>query len=349
MSFKISLVVDPARLPSTNPQDLLKCVKATGAEVSMYTSAQTEEELMSICHDADYVITFLGFFHFTPRVLRGLPKCRFLQTLSIGYDAIDVKVATEQGIGIVNLRGYCAEELAEHAMALMLACTRWIVLLNNSVKAGGPIPRPDYESDRHMSILKGKTLGLIGFGIAGRLMVPKGRGFEMNILAYDPYVDRDEFEKLNVNKVSLERLLEESDFISIHANLTEDSRHLIGLEQFKKMKRNAYIVNTARGGIIDEQALCTALSEGYIAGAGLDVTDPEPVPADSPLSKFDNVILTGHRAGSSLESYIIWGKQPAEEVSRIMRGEWPLGLVNPEVKDRYIAKWGKMSESRDAR
>lgn len=340
MSFTVTLVV-PARLPSGNPQDLLKCVRTTGAEVYMYMSVQSEEELISICHDADYIITFLGFFPFTPKVLRGLPKCRFLQTLSIGYDAIDVKVATEQGIGIVNLRGFCAEELAEHTMALILACARWIVVLHDRVKMGRGADAVSDEAEQHMSILKGKTLGLIGFGNAGRAMVPKAKGFEMRILAYDPYVEKSSCEKLNVKKASLDKLLEKSDFISIHANLTPENRHLVGLEQFKKMKRSAFIINTARGAIIDERALYSALSEGYIAGAGLDVTDPEPVALDSPLLKFDNVILTGHHAGVSPESKAASATQSAEEVSRVMRGKWPFGLVNPEVKEKYIAKWGQ--------
>jgi D-3-phosphoglycerate dehydrogenase len=340
MSFKVTLVV-PAKFPSGNPQDLLKCVRTTGAKVSMYTSVQSEEELISICYDADYIITFLGFFPFTPTVLRGLPKCRFLQTLSIGYDAIDVKVATEQGIGIVNLRGFCAEELAEHAMALMLACARWIVVLHNRVKMGKRVSPASDEAEQHMSILKGKTLGLIGFGNAGRAVVPKAKGFEMRILAYDPYIDESSCEKLNVKKASLDKLLEESDFISIHANLTPENRHLIGLEQIKKMKRSAFIINTARGAIIDEKALYGALSEGYIAGVGLDVTDPEPIAFDSPLLKFDNVILTGHHAGFSPESKAASATQSAEEVSRVMHGEWPFGLVNLEVKEKYIAKWGQ--------
>jgi D-3-phosphoglycerate dehydrogenase len=340
MSFKVTLIV-PARLPSGNPQDVLKCVRATGAEVSMYMNVQSEEELMSICLDADYIITFLGFFPFTPTVLRGLPKCRFLQTLSIGYDAIDVKVATEQGIGIVNLRGFCAEELSEHAMALMLACARWIVVLNHWVKIGGRVSPSSDEAEQHMNILKGKTLGLIGFGNAGRAMVPKAKGFEMRILAYDPFVEKSSCEKLNVRKVSLDELLEESDFISIHANLTPENKNLLGPEQFKKMKRSAFIINTARGAIIDERALYSALSEGFIAGAGLDVTDPEPVALDSPLLKFDNVILTGHHAGDSPESKAASATQSAEEISRVMRGEWPFGLVNLEVKEKYIAKWGR--------
>jgi D-3-phosphoglycerate dehydrogenase len=237
--------------------------------------------------------------------------------------------------------------LAEHAFALMMASARFVVVLNNAAKAGGPIPRPTNEPGQYMTILRKKTLGLIGFGRAGRLLVPKARGFEMNVLAYDPYIDDKWFEKLNVKKVSLDQLLKESDFISIHANLTEESRHLIGLEQLKKMKPQAFIVNTSRGGIIDEQALCAALSERMIAGAGLDVVEVEPVRADNPLSKFNNVILTGHRAGSSRESSIIWGIRPAEEVSRIMRGEWPYGLVNLEVKEKYTKKWGKMNEPGD--
>jgi D-3-phosphoglycerate dehydrogenase len=343
VGFKVTLVVNPAILNKDLPEN----IKATGAESAMYQSAKTEEELLSICQDADYIITHQGFFPFTPKVFKGLPKCRFLHTLSIGYDALDVGVATEQGIGVVNLRGFSSEELAEHAVALMLACTRGIVMLNNRVKSGKTMPLVGYEAGQQMSILKGKTLGLIGFGNAGRAVVPKARGFEMSILAFDPYIDESLFQKLNVEKVSLDRLLEESDFISIHANLTPENRHLIGLEQFKKMKRTAIIINTARGAIIDEPALCTALTEGYLAGAGLDVTDPEPVSADSPLMKFDNVILTGHHAGNSRESNAALAVLPVKEVSRVMRGEWPFGLVNPAVKEKYVAKWGKMREPTD--
>lgn len=346
MSFKVVMVVNPLMLVKDLPDN----VRATGVDFSMYTTAENEDELLSVCRNADLIITHQGFFPFTPKVFRGLPKCKFLLTLSIGYDALDVGVATEQGIGIVNLRGFCVEELAEHAMALMLACARWIVILHSRVKTGEKLPPPTGgKVGQYMTILKGKTLGLIGFGGAGRAMVPKARGFEMRILAYDPYADQGSFEELKVENVSLDKLLEESDFISIHASLTPESRHLIGLEKFKKMKRSAYIVNTARGGIIDQKALYTALSEGYLAGAGLDVTDPEPVPVDSPLLKFENVILTGHRAGSSTEVDVAWATRPVEELLRVRRGEWPLGLVNPEVKGKYIEKWGQMSEPGDSK
>ena len=344
MGLKVAMVVNPQMLVKSMPIN----VEKTGAEVSVYNTAESEDDLISICSDADCIITHQGFFPFTPKVFQSLPKCKFLITASIGYEALDVAAATEHGIGIVNLPGFCSEELAEHAMSLMLASARFVVQLNNAVKAGGPIPRPAREPEEYMTILRKKTLGLIGFGYAGRLMVSKARGFEMDVLAFDPYVDVNVFKQMDVKQVDLDTLLENSDFISVHASLTEESRHLIGIEQFKKMKPKAFIVNTSRGGIIDEEALCAAISEKYIAGAGLDVTEKEPVPADSPLYKYKNIILTGHRAGSSRECTVTWGLQPAEEVVRIIRGEWPFGLVNPEVKEKYVQKWGQLKEPGDA-
>jgi D-3-phosphoglycerate dehydrogenase / 2-oxoglutarate reductase len=339
MAFKVAMVMyRPMIVP-----EMLGHVKSTGAEISMNTDADTEEKLISLCADADCVITNQSYFPFTPKVFREMQKCRFLITASIGYDALDIASATELGIGIVNLRGFCSEELAEHAMALMLSCSRYIGVQNTRIKSGRPAVRQTDRAGQHMTILKNKTLGIIGFGNAGKALVPKARGFEMNILAYDPFIDVKWFEKFQVTPVSLDKLLEESDFIAIHADLNSTSLHMIGLDQFKKMKPGAFIVNTARGPIIDEKALLTAISEDYIAGAGLDVTDPEPMRSDNPLLKFDNVIFTGHRAGSSIESRVIWGIRPAEEVARIMRGEWPIGLVNPEVKEKYIARWGPMS------
>lgn len=343
MGFKVTLVVNPAILN----KDLPGNIAATGVESAMYQKVKDEEELLSMCQDADYIITHQGFFPFTPKVFRGLPKCRFVHTLSIGYDAFDVGVATEQGIGIVNMRGFSSEELAEHAMALMLALARGVVTLNNRVKGGVTMPLVSFEAGQNMTILKGKTLGLIGFGNAGRGLVPKAKGFEMRILAIDPYIDDDTFRKFDTEKVGLDRLLAESDFISIHSNLTPENRHLLGLEQFKKMKPTACIINTARGGIINELELCTALAEGYIAGAGLDVNDPEPITADSPLMKMDNVILTGHHAGNSRESNAALATLPVKEVERVRRGEWPFGLVNPAIKEKFVAKWGEMRDPTD--
>ena len=340
MNFKVVMVFDPTKVP----KDFSERIMGTGAEFFIYPDLKTEAEVLSACRDADYIMTVVRLYPFTSTVLRGLKKCRFIQTLGVGYEAIDLKVASELGIGVIHLRGFCNEELAEHAMALMLSCARWIVGLHNRVKIGNPVGSATAEAFQHMSILKGKILGIIGFGNAGRALVPKAKGFEMKVLAYDRYVPRMVTDQMNVESVSLDQLIEESDFISIHANLTPETRNMIGVEQFKKMKRNAIIVNTARGAIINENALCIALSEGYIAGAGLDVTEPDPPPANSPLLSFNNVILTGHNAGSSPESQVAMWTVPIEELSRVMRGEWPLGFVNPEVKEKYAAKWGEMKE-----
>jgi len=344
VDLKVTMVVNPKMLN----HDLPGNISAIGIEPKVYTSVKDEDELISICQDADFIITHVGFFPFTPKVFSSLPKCKFLLTLSIGYDAFDINVASNNGIGIVNLRGFTSEELAEHALALILSCVRWVAVLNNRIKAAaGKVAPVSFEAGQNMTILKGKTLGLIGFGNAGRALVPKAKGFDMSIMAYDPFIDKESFDMLGVKKVELDELYENADFISIHANLTPENRHLVSLEQFKKMKRYAYIVNTARGPIIDEQALITALQEGYIAGAGLDVNEVEPIPEDSPLITMENVILTGHHAGNSRESNAALAVLPVKEIQRVMRGEWPLNLVNPAAKDKFIEKWGDLKPPTD--
>jgi D-3-phosphoglycerate dehydrogenase / 2-oxoglutarate reductase len=338
MSLKVALVLASFRLP----ENLEKYVRETGAEVVTYLDPNTEEDLITICSDADYIISFLGYFPYTPRVFRSLPKCRFFQTLGIGYDAIDLKAVNDLGIGIVNLRGFCVEDLAEHSMALILACSRWLLVLYRRIKTGKPVQPASNEAVQHMSLLKGKTLGIIGFGGAGRAMVPKAQGFQMSIVVHDPYVEQSKFEELNVRKVDLDELLKTADYIAIHAALTPETHHMIGLEQLRKMKPGVIIVNTARGAIIDEKALYRAIKEGFVAGAGLDVTEIEPVSPDNPLLELDNVIITGHNGGTSPESKAATSTQPAEEVARVMRGEWPSGLVNPDVKAKHLARWGRI-------
>jgi D-3-phosphoglycerate dehydrogenase len=188
--------------------------------------------------------------------------------------------------------------------------------------------------------LSGQTLGLIGFGNIARALVPKARAFGFRIIAYSPRVPRVLFETFKVESVELDRLLEGSDFVSMHTALTPETRHMMGLEQFRRMKRTAYFINTARGELVDESALYTALSEGLIAGAGLDVLETEPPGRDNRLLKLNNVFITGHFAYYSEESREELFRWPWEEVARVLQGEWPQGLVNPQVKERFSAKWG---------
>jgi D-3-phosphoglycerate dehydrogenase len=339
MSLQIVMICDPLRVCSDFPDR----IKAKGAEF-LVKDCRSEYEQIAACHNADFIITVLGTYSISRPVIENLAKCRFIETLGVGYSEIDLEAATDHGIGVIHNPGFCREELSDHAMALILACSRWIVGLNNRVKMGNPITPASPEAVRHMNTLQGKTLGLIGFGNSGRAVVPKARGFAMKIMAYDPYVDRATGRGLNVEMVGLDRLLEESDFISIHANITPETRKMLGLKEFRKMKRSTFIINTSRGAIINEPDLYTALSEGYIAGAGLDVTEQEPLARDHPLLKFDNVILTGHNAGGSPDSYTAMWNFPVEEIERVIRREWPVGLVNPEVKPKFVEKWGQMSE-----
>jgi D-3-phosphoglycerate dehydrogenase len=190
-----------------------------------------------------------------------------------------------------------------------------------------------------MSRLRDQTLGLLGLGRIAQTLVPKAKAFGMRIIAYDPYVDGSKLDALEVKSVELDQLLADSDILSLHAPLTSETRHMLGLEQFKKMKPSAYIVNTARGGLIDQEALSTALKDGLLAGAALDVMDPEPISLDDPLLKLENVIMTPHSAHASIPAFMTLLNRPGEEIARVLKGEWPVGLINPEAKEKYKEKW----------
>jgi D-3-phosphoglycerate dehydrogenase len=226
-------------------------------------------------------------------------------------------------------------------MALILACARKLYQILPDVKNGKWSTQPDYLSAlKPLRRLSGQTLGLIGFGNIARALVPKARAFGLRIIAYAPHIPSVLFETLKVESVQLDQLLQESDFVSMHTALTPETRHMMGLPQFKKMKRTAYFINTARGELVDERALYAAFAEGLIAGAGLDVLESEPPGQDNPLLKFNNVLITGHFAYYSEESREELFRWPWEEVARLLQGKWPQGLVNLPVKERFSARWG---------
>lgn len=310
-------------------------------------SCDTEDEVIAAARDADAVV--IGREPYTARVITSLKSCRLISTPKVGYDNIDINAATEVGICVACVAGVSTEEVSDMAMALLLTCARKVLQLDKAVRAGQwrTLHGPEMEEIwRGIAPLRGQTLGLLGFGLIARALLPKAKGFGFRILAYDPHVSAEIMDKMGVAAVSLERLLKESDFISIHAALTPQNRHLLGLEQFKMMKRSAYIINTARGAIIDEKALYTALTEGYIAGAGLDVMEIEPVKMDNPLLKLDNVVPTGHSGHYSDIATEKIRQRPVEDISRIMSGKWPSGWVNPQVEARFIARWGKTGYTR---
>lgn len=335
MAFKVVRTIEGAHLDEERYREI-------GAEFIM-APCQTENEIIAATHDADAVQTYLQLF--TKRVISKLNKCKLIHNIGTGYEGIDIEAATEYGICISYPGDYCKGEVAEHTIALILACARKLLRLDKGVREG--------KWDSHgkegirkvwppMFQIKGQTLGLIGFGRIAREIVPKAKSLELKVIAFDPYVPTTIFEELGVKSVTLDYLLKESDYVSIHANLTKETHHLLGLEQFKKMKTTTYLINVSRAGITDEQALFVALTHGYIAGAALDVVEGECIGLDHPLLKLDNVILTGHSAFYSEQSIFELKYRPYEEICRIIRGEWPLRLLNPEVKENFIKRWGRI-------
>jgi D-3-phosphoglycerate dehydrogenase len=324
-------------LLAENGAELVRQMCRTGQD-----TREAEDELIRAAGDADVVVSNLQ--PFTRRVLESLPRCRFYCAIGVGYDWIDVEAATEMGICVGNVPDYCVDEVSDHAMALLLACSRKLVPVFDAVRAGlwdAAVPVKIRQGIQPpMFRMKGQVLGLIGFGNIARCLVPKAQSFGLRVIACDPYAKPEMARDYGVELVGLDRLLGESDYISVHAALTKDNRHMLGQEQFRRMKPTAYFINTARGALVDESALYTALKEGRIAGAGLDVVEQEPPQPDNPMFELDNVVITAHMAQYSNQAEAELWLRPAEEAVRVFRGEWPRGLVNPQVKDKYLARWG---------
>ncbi len=304
--------------------------------------SHTEDEVISLAHDADAAITMDE--PFTKRVITNLKSCQLIFTAKAGYDNIDVAAATEAGICVANASGYSSDEVSDHVMALLLTFARRIIGLNKMVREGkwqifhGPEMQKMWKGT---SRIRWKILGLIGFGSIARVLTSKASGLGLRVLAYDPYVPPDDMKKMGVEPVGLGQLLRQSDFVSLHVPLTPQTQHMLGLEQFKLMKPTAYLINTSRGKVVDEEALYIALTRGYITGAGLDVLETEPARMDNPLLKLDSVLFTGHSAHYSDQVWTEMSRRPAEEVGRIMSGEWPIGWINPQVEAKFIKRWRK--------
>jgi len=241
-----------------------KELKKIGADL-IESAGSDEENIIEAAKDADAILNC--YAELTPKVIESLEKCRIIARYGIGVNNVDMSTATKKGIIVTNVPDYCIEEVSDHALALILACARKICQLNKTVKNG----KWDFKGYRPMYRLQGQTLGIVSFGKIPRRLVEKVSAYKFKIIAYDPYVDEEVAAKYNVKLVTFEELLRESDVISVHAPLTKETKGMFGSEQFKKMKNSAYLINTARGGLIKDNDLARALKEGEIAGAGLDV------------------------------------------------------------------------------
>ncbi|MGQ9629320.1 MAG: C-terminal binding protein [bacterium] len=293
----------------------------------------TEDDVIELARDADAVINEY-FGPINRRVIELLEKCKIIARTGIGVDTIDVRAATDRGICVTNVPNYCLDEVSDHVMALLLSCARKIAHLNDLVRRG----IWDYKVARPMYRLRGKTLGIVGYGKTARRLVPKARGFGLDLICYDPYVDKNIPLEDGVATVDLEELLRKSDFISIHVPLNDETRGMFGEEQFKEMKKTAYIINASRGAVVKGDALYKALKEGWIAGAGLDVAEVEPIGKDSPLLELSNIVITPHSAWYSEDSMVELQTTYTQDVIRVLSGRWPRFLVNPEVKTKIKLK-----------
>ncbi|MFC1983700.1 C-terminal binding protein [Chloroflexota bacterium] len=299
------------------------------AEVSG-VDCNTEDEIIEVAKDADAITT--GAAQITRRVLEALPKCKVIVRYGVGFDTIDVDAATDNGVVVVNVPDLFPEEVSNHAIALLLACAKKMVPFNNLMKQGRWADAKRIQSP--MVSIYDQTLGLIGCGNLGRLTARKAQCFSLKTIGYDPYVDKSLAEKHGITIVSLPELLKESDYISVHTLLSEETFHLIGENELKQMKPTAYFINTSRGPVVDEAAIIKALQENWIAGAGLDVFEKEPIDADNPLLKLDNVIVTPHSAFYSDASAKQVRIRVGQEIASVLTGRWPKNVVNKGVKPK---------------
>jgi D-3-phosphoglycerate dehydrogenase / 2-oxoglutarate reductase len=298
-----------------------------GAKITL-AQVKSEEDLVRVCGRADGILN--QYAPLTRAVMEHLPKCKVMAKYGVGVDTVDLRAATDFGIIVTNVPDYCLDEVADHTISLMLTLARKIVFFNQKVKSN----EWDFRQGSPMHRIRNKTLGLIGCGRIGREVARKMSAFGVRVIAYDPYTADSGGA---IAFVDLDTVLRESDFISIHCSLNESTRHLLGGREFKKMQRKPFVINVARGPIIEEKELIQALNEGQISGAGLDVLEREPPDLHNPLLKMENVILSPHVAFYSEESIHELKRRAAEGVSAVLIGKWPKVVVNKEVIGRTRA------------
>ncbi len=300
-------------------------LKAVGGELFDATGTDPET-LIREGKDCDAIINV--FSKITSEVIEGLNNCKVIVRTGIGVDTIDIEAASKKGIMVANVPDYCWDEVADHTFALFLSLTRKVCLLSSKVKSGvwnnkeaGWVPR-----------LQGLVFGLYGFGNIARKVAQRAKAFGMDVQAYDPYAPAGLFEEMGVKRLeSLDGLFKTADFLSLHVPLVKETKHIINLDNLKKMKSTAYVINTARGPLINEEDLLYALNNKIIAGAALDVLETEPPKFPFALNELDNVIITPHASFYSNESFPQLRKNALEEVIRTLTEGRPKNLVNKDA------------------
>ncbi len=295
-------------------------VEAAGGQL-IVAQCKTEDEVIAACCDADALL--VQWAPITERVLSGLTRCRVVIRYGIGVDNIDVVAAHRAGVAVVNVPDYCIDEVADHTVALAIGLGRQVLGTFDRLKAGHwkitpPGPMPAFRD---------MTFAVAGLGRIGRAVLGRARAFGFKLAAYDPVAPEEVFREAGARRLSLESAFAETDILSIHVPLIPATRHLVSMERLKTMKRTAILINTSRGALVDTRSLAAALTEGLIAGAGLDVFEEEPLPPNHPLRHCPNVIMTSHIAWFSDASVSRLQRLAGEEAVRAVKGLAPKNTV----------------------
>ena len=317
--MKQKVVITDYQYDSISQEEAI--IRGAGFElVSRVTS--TPEQVLQITKDADAIIT--QYCDINKEVIDQLEHCKIIIKYGIGINNIDAQAASAKGIWVCNVPDYGIDEVSNQAIAFLFALNKKLPIITGALKGGDW----GYSSVVPLRRLQGSTLGLVGFGRIPQAVARKMAGFGVRTIAYDPYCSAEQMAQLGVEKVDIPTLCRESDNISIHCPYTPDTHHMFDGKAFALMKTSAFLINTARGPIVDEAALYSALTQGLIAGAGLDVFESEPITPDHPLLQLPNVIATPHCAWYSEEAISVLQRSVAEEVVRVLQGQRPKNPCN---------------------
>lgn len=308
------------------PVEAGELAKANAALIAKYCT--DDDDVIAFAREADGILCTA--YPVGRRIFEACPNLKVVVRYGIGFDNIDIEAASDHDVVVCNVTDYCIDEVATHAFAMLLALNRRLKLHDLAVRRGERIPLGP------IGPLRGETLGLVAFGNIARAVAERAKPFGLSILAFDPYLTESAAETYGARLVSLEELMSTADYVSVHAPLNAETRGLIGQRELGLMKPTAYLVTTCRGGVVDEKALYEALKAGKIAGAGVDVWDPEPVRAGNPLLECDTVIATPHSAFYSEASLPLLLQRVGEAAADVLRGYLPRSVVNRDVLERVL-------------
>ena len=291
--------------------------------------ARGPDDLIARAREADGLL--VQYMQITKPIIDALPRLRVIGRYGIGFDTIDVAAASARGVYVCNCPDYCIDEVADHTVALLLALTRRLFPLRHHVAAGNWSIDPAKPAPR----LRGRALGIVGVGRIGRAVAERTRPLGLRLIGHDPFISDDRLSGFGVDPMPLDDLLRQADYVTLHVPFSGETRHLLNRERLVLMKPGAVLINTARGGLVDTEALLEALRSSHLGAAGLDVLEQEPPASDHPFRSMSNVILTPHTALYSEESLSTLKREVTEDVAGILRGEAPKNAVNREAVLRF--------------